>query len=105
VYNVNAVAAGELDFGVVQSDVQYDALKGINKFAESGPNKDLRAVFTLHPEPFTIVARADAGIKNFEDLKGKRVNIGDPGSASAAPWRRSWPSSAGRWETSSWPPS
>ncbi len=80
VYNVNAVAAGELDFGVVQSDVQYDAVKGQNKFAESGPDKDLRAVFALHPEPFTIVARADAGIKNFEDLKGKRVNIGDPGS-------------------------
>jgi hypothetical protein len=80
VYNVNAVAAGELDFGVVQSDVQFDAVKGQNKFAESGPDKDLRAVFALHPEPFTIVARADAGIKNFEDLKGKRVNIGDPGS-------------------------
>jgi hypothetical protein len=80
VYNVNAVAAGELDFGVVQSDVQYDAVKGQNKFAESGPDKDLRAVFALHPEPFTVVARADAGIKNFEDLKGKRVNIGDPGS-------------------------
>jgi len=80
VYNVNAVTAGELDFGVVQSDVQYDAVKGVNKFAESGPNKDLRAVFALHPEPFTVVARADAGIKNFEDLKGKRVNIGDPGS-------------------------
>ncbi|MBB5348186.1 TAXI family TRAP transporter solute-binding subunit [Desulfoprunum benzoelyticum] len=80
VYNVNAVVAGELDFGVVQSDVQYDAVKGVNKFAESGPNKDLRAVFALHPEPFTVVARAEAGIKNFEDLKGKRVNIGDPGS-------------------------
>jgi uncharacterized protein len=80
VYNVNAIAGGELDFGVVQSDVQYDGVKGLNKFAESGPNADLRAVFALHPEPFTIVARADSGIKNFEDLKGKRVNIGDPGS-------------------------
>ena len=80
VYNVNAIASGELDFGVVQSDVQFDAVKGQNKFAESGPNADLRAVFALHPEPFTIVARADSGIKNFEDLKGKRVNVGDPGS-------------------------
>ena len=80
VYNVNAIASGELDFGVVQSDVQFDAVKGQNKFAESGPNADLRAVFALHPEPFTVVARADSGIKNFEDLKGKRVNIGDPGS-------------------------
>jgi len=80
VYNVNAIASSELDFGVVQSDVQFDAVKGQNKFAESGPNADLRAVFALHPEPFTIVARADSGIKNFEDLKGKRVNVGDPGS-------------------------
>ena len=80
VYNVNAVSTGELDFGVVQSDVQFDAVKGLNKFAAGGANADLRAVFALHSEPFTIVARADAGIKNFEDLKGKRVNIGDPGS-------------------------
>ena len=80
VYNVNAVSTGELDFGVVQSDVQFDSVKGLNKFAAGGANADLRAVFALHPEPFTIVARADAGIKNFEDLKGKRVNIGDPGS-------------------------
>ena len=80
VYKVNAVSTGELDFGVAQSDVQFDAVKGLNKFAAGGANADLRAVFALHPEPFTIVARADAGIKNFEDLKGKRVNIGDPGS-------------------------
>ena len=80
VYNVNAVEAGELDFGVAQSDVQYDAVKGLNKFAAKGPNTDLRAVFSLHQEPFTVVARADSGIKKFEDLKGKRVNIGDPGS-------------------------
>lgn len=80
VYNVNAIAAGELDFGVVQSDVQFDAIKGQNKFEKSGANADLRAVFALHPEPFTIVARADSGIKEFQDLKGKRVNIGDPGS-------------------------
>ncbi len=80
VYNVNAVSTGELDFGVAQSDVQYDAVKGLNKFAPQGPNGDLRAVFSLHQEPFTVVARADAGIKTFEDLKGKRVNIGDPGS-------------------------
>jgi hypothetical protein len=80
VYNVNAVTNGELDFGVAQSDVQFDSVKGLNKFAASGANADLRAVFSLHPEPFTVVARADSGIKNFEDLKGKRVNIGDPGS-------------------------
>ena len=80
VYNCNAIAAGELDMGVAQSDWQYHAYNGTSKFADKGPNKDLRAVFSVHPEPFTVVARADSGIKNFMDLKGKRVNIGNPGS-------------------------
>jgi len=79
-YNLNAIASGELDMGVAQSDWQYHAWNGTSKFKEKGPNKDLRAVFSVHPEPFTVVARADSGIKNFKDLKGKRVNIGNPGS-------------------------
>jgi TRAP transporter TAXI family solute receptor len=80
VYNLNTIAAGELDMGVAQSDWQYHAYNGTSKFADKGPNKDLRAVFSVHPEPFTMVARADSGIKNFNDIKGKRVNIGNPGS-------------------------
>jgi len=80
VYNLNTIAAGELDMGVAQSDWQYHAYNGTSKFEAKGPNKDLRAVFSVHPEPFTVVARADSGIKNFQDLKGKRVNIGNPGS-------------------------
>ena len=80
VYNLNAIAAGELDMGVAQSDWQYHAYHGTSKFADKGPNKELRAVFSVHPEPFTVVARADSGIKDFMDLKGKRVNIGNPGS-------------------------
>ena len=66
--------------GVAQSDWQYHAYHGTSKFEAQGPNKDLRAVFSVHPEPFTVVARADSGIKNFTDIKGKRVNIGNPGS-------------------------
>ena len=80
VYNLNTVRAGELDIGVAQSDWQYHAYNGTSKFEEQGPNKDLRALFSMHPEPFTVVARADAGIKTYNDLKGKRVNIGNPGS-------------------------
>ena len=80
VYNLNTIAAGELDMGVAQSDWQYHAYNGTSKFKDRGANKDLRAVFSVHPEPFTVVARADSGIKNFNDLKGKRVNIGNPGS-------------------------
>ena len=84
VYNINTIRAGELDFGVAQSDWQYHAVKGTSKFAEAGPFKELRAVFSIHPEPFTVVARADANIKQFSDFKGKRFNIGNPGSGTRA---------------------
>lgn len=80
VYNLNTMRQGELDFGVVQSDWQYHAYNGTSRFEDAGPHEGLRAVFSVHPEPFTVVARADAGIKDFDDLKGKRVNVGNPGS-------------------------
>jgi uncharacterized protein len=80
VYNINALRSGELEFGVAQSDWQFHAFQGTSQFEEQGAFEDLRAVFSLHPEPFTLVARADAGIETFEDLRGKRVNVGNPGS-------------------------
>jgi TRAP transporter TAXI family solute receptor len=79
IFNINAIRSGELEFGVAQSDWQFHAFNGSSEF-EGSAFEDLRAVFSLHPEPFTVVARADAGITNFEDLRGKRVNIGNPGS-------------------------
>lgn len=82
--NINTIRAGELDMGVAQSDVQYNAYYGKAKFKESGPFKELRSIFSVHPEPFTVIARADSGVKSFEDLKGKRVNIGNPGSGQRA---------------------
>ena len=80
VYNINTIRAGELDMGVAQSDWQYHAYNGTSKFKSKGAFKELRAIFSVHPEPFTVVARADSGIKSLDDLKGKRVNIGNPGS-------------------------
>ncbi|MDU8942267.1 TAXI family TRAP transporter solute-binding subunit [Ovoidimarina sediminis] len=80
VFNINAIRNGELEFGVAQSDWQFHAYNGSSQFEEQGAFEGLRAVFSVHPEPFTVVARADAGISNFDDLKGKRVNIGNPGS-------------------------
>ncbi len=80
VYNLNTIRAGELDVGVAQSDWQYHAYNGTSQFADQGPNPELRSLFSMHAEPFTVVARTDAGIKNYNDLKGKRVNIGNPGS-------------------------
>ena len=80
VYNINTIRAGELEFGVAQSDWQYHAYNGTSRFEEQGAFEDLRAVFSVHPEPFTVVARAGADITTFDDLEGKRVNIGNPGS-------------------------
>lgn len=80
IYNINTIRAGELDLAIAQSDWQHHAYNGTNLFEEKGPFKSLRSVFSLHAEPFTVVARADSGIKTFDDLKGKRVNIGNPGS-------------------------
>ncbi len=80
IFNINAIRSGELEFGVAQSDWQFHAFNGTSRFEENGAFEGLRAVFSLHPEPFTVVARADAGITSFDDLAGKRVNIGNPGS-------------------------
>lgn len=84
VANLNALRAGEQEMGVAQSDQQYNALNGIGAFADAGPMEELRAVFSVHPEPFTVLARADSGIETFDDLRGKRVNIGNPGSGQRA---------------------
>jgi hypothetical protein len=83
-YNLNALRRGDLDFAVAQSDWQYHAYKGSARFQEGEPFHELRSVFGLHNEPFTVLARADAQINKLEDLRGKRVNIGNPGSGQRA---------------------
>jgi len=80
VFNVNAIMAGDLQFGVVQSDRQFQAINGLAEWKDKGKQEDLRAVFSIHPESITLVAAVDAGINDIADLKGKRVNIGNPGS-------------------------
>lgn len=80
VANVNAIRGGEMDMGVVQSDIQYKAYEGTENFQDAGPFSEMRALFALHGEPLTVVARRDANIRDVRDLKGKRVNIGNPGS-------------------------
>lgn len=81
VKNINGIQAGDLDMGVAQSDWQFHSYNGTApKQFPNGAYKDLRAVFSVHGEPFTLVARKDSGIKSFQDLKGKRVNVGNPGS-------------------------
>ena len=83
VYNINTIKAGELEFGVAQSDWQHHAYNGTSKFSDN-PFPEIRAVFSVHPEPFTLIVRSDSGISGFADLKGKRVNVGNPGSGQRA---------------------
>ena len=83
VYNINTIKAGELEFGVAQSDWQFHAFNGTSKFADN-PFPEVRAMFSVHPEPFTLIVRGDSGITSFEELKGKRVNVGNPGSGQRA---------------------
>ena len=85
VANVNAIKAGEMTMGVAQSDIQYHAYHGDTpEFAGDNKFDKERAIFSVHGEPFTIVARKDANIATFEDMKGKRVNVGNPGSGQLA---------------------
>ena len=78
--NLRALRAGELQLAVAQSDWQYHAFNGTSDFTEDKPDPDLRSLFSVHGEAFTLVARRDAEIENLRDLIGKRVNIGNPGS-------------------------
>lgn len=78
--NLRALRRGAIDFAFTQSDLQYQAYRGTDAFKDVGRDVNLRSVFSLYSEPFTVLARRDAGIDSFEDLKGKRVNIGSPGS-------------------------
>jgi len=84
VFNVNTIKAGELDMGVAQSDVHYNATNGLAQFKDGGAYRELRAVMSLHPEPFTVLARKEANIKSFAEFKGKKFNVGNPGSGTRA---------------------
>lgn len=82
VANVNLIRQGEVDFGVAQADVQFNATRGAGAFGKDGPMADLRFVFSLHPEVMTLVARREANVRSLADFRGKRFNIGSPGSGT-----------------------
>ena len=82
-YNIGQIMQGELQFGVAQSDWQYHAYNGSMPDKVKPFNK-LRAVFSVHPEPFQILVRKGSRIKDWNSLKGKKVNVGNPGSGQRA---------------------
>ncbi|NIZ15549.1 TAXI family TRAP transporter solute-binding subunit [Phaeobacter sp. HF9A] len=82
--NLQALRGGRVDFAILQSDWQAQATDGVAGLADGTPFSDLRSVLSLHAEVFTVVARKDSGIETFSDLRGHRVNIGNPGSGQRA---------------------
>ncbi|MCK4694476.1 MAG: TAXI family TRAP transporter solute-binding subunit [Candidatus Cloacimonetes bacterium] len=80
VFNINAVLSGDLDFGIAQSDRQYQAYYGLAEWTQAGNQPDLRSVFSIHPEAITLIASENSEINTLEDLKNKRINLGNPGS-------------------------
>jgi TRAP transporter TAXI family solute receptor len=84
IFNLQALRAGELSLAVAQSDWQYHAVKGSKVFSATGADESLRALFSVHSEAFTLVVGKDSGITSIEGLKGRRVNLGNPGSGQRA---------------------
>lgn len=85
VYNVDAVQSGELEFGIIQSDVAFAAYNGKGAWADK-PFTELRSVFGLHSELVTIIARGGAGLREVADLAGKRINVGEARSGTRSTW-------------------
>ncbi len=79
VYNINALSTGAIEIGIAQSDRQYQAVHGQAEW-QGKPQEKLRAICSVHPEAVTLVAAVDSNIRTLADLRGKRVNIGNPGS-------------------------
>ena len=82
VYNVNTIKAGELDFGISQSDTAYQAYKGEGKFEGAAAVPELRSAIAIYPELLALVVSQKSGIKTINDLKGKKINMDSPGSGT-----------------------
>ena len=105
VYNINTVRAGELEFGVAQSDWQYHAYHGTSKFKDQGAFEKERAVFSVHPEPFTLLTRKGTASRSSKISKAKKSMLATLVPVSAPPWKSSCLPSASKWMTLPWRPS
>ena len=89
-YTLKVLSNGEADFAMSGNDVSLDALKGAGSFAGK-PFPELRGVTSLFIEAFHVVVRADSPIRNFDDLKGKRIAVGPPASGTGLASQRVLP--------------
>ncbi len=82
VENVNLVNYQESQFGLVQNDIAYYAFNAVEMFEDEDPMESMRGVFTMYPETIQIIARAGADVQSIDDIAGKRVAVGAPGSGT-----------------------
>ncbi|MDR7869780.1 MAG: TAXI family TRAP transporter solute-binding subunit [Tissierellaceae bacterium] len=84
VENIGLVSKGETEVAFIQSDITFYASEGIENFADTGKVENIRGMAMLYPEVVQIVANASANINSVQDLKGKKVAVGAPGSGTEA---------------------
>jgi TRAP transporter TAXI family solute receptor len=82
--NLRLLRSGKVSIALVQGDAALDAYEGTGSFEGQGPHTELRAIASLYPEPMHVLVRADDDLMSMADLRGKRVSIGEAGSASRA---------------------
>jgi len=83
VANAQLIGAGDTDFALLQNDIAYYAFNGATLPAFKGkPVRNMGGVFTIYPELIHIVATHASGVKSLQDLRGKRVAFGPPGSGT-----------------------
>jgi len=81
--NINLLSDGKIDVAIIQNDVGYYALHGIELFKDK-VNPDLRGMACLYNETVQLIALESSGIKSVYDLKGKKVSVGAAGSGVEA---------------------
>jgi TRAP transporter TAXI family solute receptor len=83
VANINLLKDGKVDIVIVQNDVSFYALNGVELFKDK-EYKDLRGMACLYNETVQLIALEASGIKSVYDLKGKKVSVGAAGSGVEA---------------------
>lgn len=84
VANINMLRDNQVELAIVQNDITFYAVNGIEMFKDSGKVEGLNAIASLYPETCQFVVRQDSGISSIEQLKGKRVAVGAAGSGAEA---------------------
>ena len=80
--NLLMIASDQIESGIAQSDVASWAYTGTGIFAGEAPLRKLRAIATLFPERLHLVVRAESPIQTLDDLKGRRISLGQTGSGT-----------------------